>query len=110
MDSYMRDIIDYAERMTRARISEWPDGSYSFRDHIDDDGLSDAPIPIAVTLDVAGDHVTLDFAGSSPQLTAAINTTLPYTHSYPYLSVCFSPPGHVPNNEHEFPCLILPIP
>src|SRR3546814_4878391 len=66
-DSYMREIIDYAERMTRARISEWPDGRYSFRDHIDDDGLSDEPIPIAVTLDVAGDHVTIDFAGSSPQ-------------------------------------------
>src|SRR3546814_9134106 len=27
MDSYMREIIDYAERMTRARISEWPDRS-----------------------------------------------------------------------------------
>src|SRR3546814_16584516 len=36
MDSYMREIIDYAERMTRARLSEWPDGRYSFRDHIDE--------------------------------------------------------------------------
>src|SRR3546814_15637161 len=80
MDSYMREIIDYAERMTRARISEWPDGRYSFRDHIDDDGLSDEPIPIAVTLDVAGDHVTIDFAGSSPQVKAAINSTLSYTN------------------------------
>src|SRR3546814_11114979 len=88
--------------MTRARIREWPDGRYSFRDHIDDDGLSDEPIPIAVTLDVAGDHVTIDFAGSSPQVQAAINSTLSYTKSCAYLSVRCALPGDVPNNEGVF--------
>src|SRR3546814_15006326 len=87
MDSYMREIIDYAERMTRARVSEWPDGRYSFRDHIDDDGLSAEPIPIAVTLGVPGDHVTIDFARPSPQVHASINCNLPYSKSLPYLTV-----------------------
>src|SRR3546814_606283 len=109
MDSYMREIIDYAERMTRARISEWPDGRYSFRDHIDDDGLSDEPIPIAVTLDVAGDHVTIDFAGSSPQVKAAINSTLSYTKSCAYLSVRCALTGDVPNNEGVFRCVTVKV-
>src|SRR3954447_20839078 len=36
---YMTELVDYAERMTRAAISDLPDGVYDFLDHIDDDGI-----------------------------------------------------------------------
>lgn len=110
MDRYMREMIDYAERMTRARIREWPDGRYSFKDYIDDDGLSDEPIPINVTLDVEDDHVTVDFSGSSPQVKAAINSTLSYTKSCAYLSVRCALEGDVPNNEGVFRCVTVKVP
>ena len=35
----MTELVDYAERMTRAAIRELPDGVYDFLDHIDDDGI-----------------------------------------------------------------------
>src|SRR3546814_13850766 len=82
-------------------------GRYSFRDQIDDDGLSVEPTPIAVTLDVAGDHVTIDFAGSTPQVKAAINSTLSYTKSCAYLSVRCALTGDVPNNEGVFRCVTV---
>src|SRR3546814_15667430 len=47
MDSYMREIIDYAERMTRARIREWPEGRYSFSALTQDMGLPTRPSPAA---------------------------------------------------------------
>ena len=36
---YMQEVIDYAERLTRAAIRTLPDGVYSFEDWIDDDGI-----------------------------------------------------------------------
>src|SRR4030095_10751614 len=37
--AYMREVIDYAERMTRAALRDLPDGEWSFEDFIDDDGV-----------------------------------------------------------------------
>src|SRR5205085_660036 len=37
--SYMRETIDYAERLTRAALEKLPDGQWSFEDWIDDDGV-----------------------------------------------------------------------
>ena len=46
---YMTELVDYAERMTRAAISDLPDGVYDFLDHIDDDGIDvGRPIPLKV--------------------------------------------------------------
>jgi len=47
---YMRELIDYSERLTRAAIRELPEGAYAFEDWIDDDGIQrDQPIPLKVT-------------------------------------------------------------
>src|SRR5438445_59035 len=37
--TYMTELVDYAERMTRAALRDLPDGVYDFLDHIDDDGI-----------------------------------------------------------------------
>src|SRR3546814_11697794 len=61
-------LLDYSEREARRIIASIPDGSYTYTDHIDDDGIDPAqPVKIAVTLHVRGDELTADMAGSSPQ-------------------------------------------
>ena len=55
VDAYMQELLDYAERLTREEIRTWPKGTYSFTDYIDNDGFSDAPIPIKVAITVNGD-------------------------------------------------------
>src|SRR5208282_4688520 len=48
---YMRELIDYTERLTRAAVRELPDGEWSFEDWIDDDGIERGkPVPLKVTL------------------------------------------------------------
>ncbi len=37
------DLIDYTERLVRAEIASWPDGSRTFVDHMDDDGVGGGP-------------------------------------------------------------------
>ena len=74
---YMEEVINYAERMTRAAISALPDGVHSFEDWIDDDGIDlGKPIRIHVTITKNGDRLSADWTGSSPQVKGAINGTL----------------------------------
>lgn len=107
---YLAELLDYAERMTRAEMRAWPKGAFTFTDYIDDDGLSPAPIPIKVTVTVHDDHVTCDFAGSAPQVKAAINSTLSYTKSCTYLSVRCALKGDIPNNAGVFRCVEVKAP
>jgi N-methylhydantoinase B/oxoprolinase/acetone carboxylase alpha subunit len=72
---------DYAERVLRATIAEIPDGSYTFTDHLDNDGFSDQPIRITCTLRIRGDHAEVDFTGSDPQTSGGVNANLAITLS-----------------------------
>ncbi len=103
--TYMAELMDYAERLTRHEIRKWPRGSYTFTDYIDDDGFTDEPIPIKVTLTVGDGHLTVDYTGSSPQVKAALNSTLSYTQSCSYLSVRSVLQQDVPNNAGVFRCI-----
>jgi N-methylhydantoinase B len=106
-DRYGRDplranadaLLDYTERLVRAELSNVPDGSYSFEDHLDDDGFGSGPITIHVTLTFDGDEVTADFTGTSPQARSALNCTLSATKSVVYTALkCVMSPT-VPSNE-----------
>ncbi len=66
-------LIAYAERLTRAAIERMPDGVYHFVDYLDDDGQGNQRLPIAVTLTVAGDALTVDFTGSAEALRGNLN-------------------------------------
>jgi N-methylhydantoinase B len=103
--TYMAELMDYAERLTRHEIRKWPRGSYTFTDYIDDDGFTDEPIAIKVTLTVGDGHLTVDYTGSSPQVKAALNSTLSYTQSCTYLSVRSVLQQDVPNNAGVFRCI-----
>jgi N-methylhydantoinase B len=95
-------LLDQAERLARNAIRAMPDGSYSFEDWIDDDGIDSGEIPIKVTITVAGDRLIADFTGSAPQVKGAINSPLPFTKSAVYACVRHLIGGDPPNNEGYF--------
>lgn len=70
---YAAQLIDYSARLMRYTIDAIPDGVYEAEDALDDDGISDAPVPIMVTITIRGDRAVVDFHGSSPQVIGAIN-------------------------------------
>ena len=104
--AYTAELLDYAERVTRAEIARWPKGTYRFTDHLDSDGFSDDPVPLTVALTIHDDgHLTCDWTGSSPQVKAALNSTLSFTKSCSYLSVRSVLRQDVPNNAGVFRCI-----
>ncbi len=70
---HMAALLDYSERVTRQAIANIPDGVYRVLDYMDDDGLTEEPVPIAVAIIIDGDEMTIDFTGTSPQRPGCIN-------------------------------------
>lgn len=100
---YLDDLVAAAETIARTEIARWPDGEYSFLDHIDDDSIDlDKPVTIAVKVTVRGSDLTIDFAGSSPQVAGAINSTMSSTRSAAMLAVRSLMDGDIPNNAGFF--------
>ena len=64
---HMGALMDYSERLMRASIQAIPDGTYSFRDYMDGDGLTDEPVVLAASVTVAGDEATVDFTGTAEE-------------------------------------------
>jgi N-methylhydantoinase B len=107
---YFDDLIDYGERLTRKAISAWPDGEFEFTDFIDGDGFSSDPIPLRCKIVVAGDHLHVDFFGSSPQVRGAINSTLSFTKSATYLTIRCVLDQEIPNNAGIYRCITVSAP
>ncbi len=100
LEHYFEELLDYSEREARRTIRSIPDGSYTCTDYLDDDGITpDEPVPVKVTLQVQGDELTVDLAGTSPQVKGAINSTLSFAKSAVYFAMRTITDSDVPNNS-----------
>ena len=77
----MAGLQDYSEKRMRAAIAAVPDGVYVGEDAVDDDGISDAPLPVRATVTVKGESISVDFAGTSPQVRTNLNAPFASTVS-----------------------------
>ena len=86
--TYAAHLQAYSERLTRAAIRSWPQGSYTFEDPIESvvDGQT-TPAPIRVTASVRGETVTFDFSGTCPSIHGSLNAPLSVTRSACYYVV-----------------------
>ncbi len=86
--SGMAEILDYAERRTRARLAELPDGDYEAEDLMEADaGGAPRDVRLRVTARIDADRLTLDFTGTDPQVDGNLNCPLPVTKSAAFFAV-----------------------
>jgi len=62
-----------AEALMRENIGALPDGTYSFEDYLDNDGVSEGRLTIALDLTIEDDRMRLDFSRSSPPCAGPLN-------------------------------------
>jgi len=77
------ELLEYSGRLMRAELRKLPGGTFRAEDFLDDDGVSDQPIRIAVSISfepVEG-SVVIDFAGSAPQVSGSVNAVYAITYS-----------------------------
>ena len=101
-DDAIARMIEHGERITRAAIAKLPQGSWEASDIIDDDSVSDDPVPIRVRVTIDGAKVIFDFAGSSPAVRGPINIPPGLTQTIcKFVLKSLTTPG-VPTNAGQF--------
>jgi N-methylhydantoinase B len=84
-DAGLSEVLDYAERRTRACIGALPDGVLEATDVLE--GRDGTDIEIRLRATVTGDTLTLDFTGSATQQDGNLNCPLAVTRSACYFAV-----------------------
>lgn len=79
--AYAGLVQDYTEKFLRATIRGIPDGRYGYEDFMDDDGITDRPVKVAVDVTIRGDRAVIDFGRSGPQVEGGINANFAITCS-----------------------------
>jgi len=82
----MREMQDYSERRVRAAIRQAPKGVFYGEDAVDDDGLSERPLPIKVKVTIEDDAVEVDFEGTCDQVKRNLNC--PYSSTISATLAC----------------------
>ncbi len=86
----MDELYAYSERMVRAAIAELPDGRGEAEDVVE---AVEGDVPIRCSVEVAGDGIRIDFAGTAPQYDGNLNCPLAVTKSACYFVVrCLTEP------------------
>ncbi len=80
-------FLDASEAAMRDCIRRIPDGVYEHEDWLDDDGIDpDLPVRVHAKITIAGDRMTVDLSGSSPEVRGPINATLASSSSAVYFA------------------------
>jgi N-methylhydantoinase B len=67
------ELTARAARLMRANIAELPDGTYSCDDFLDNDGIVDRPLRIALDIRKQGERMTLDFSRTASACAGPVN-------------------------------------
>ncbi len=76
-----------AAQLMRMNIAELPDGTYSCDDWLDNDGIVDKPLKIALDLTISGETMMLDFSRSSPACAGPVNISLSTAVASVYVAI-----------------------
>jgi len=86
----MGELYAYSERRVRAAIAELPDGRYEAVDVLE---APEGELGIRASVEIAGDEIQIDFAGTDPQHPGNLNCPLAVTRSASYFVVrCLTDP------------------
>ena len=95
LDEYGEDDVatalkllrERAEVMMRDHLAELPDGTVSVEDFLDNDGVSDTPLKLAIDLTISDDRVIIDFSRSSPACAGPVNISRSTTIAATYVAL-----------------------
>ncbi len=94
----------------RSAIAAIPDGEYVFEDALEDDGCGTKNVQIRVSIKIAGDAATVDFAGTAQTARGPVNCPMAVTAaSVLYVFRCLMP-RHTPQTAAIFKAINIIVP
>jgi len=108
--SAMERIWTLGRQRALEALARLPAGTYEAEDWIDDDGITDTPLPARVRVDIGADGVRFDFTGSAGQARGPINSPFGGTISTSRVIMKAILDPHSPANGGEFSILTVVAP
>jgi N-methylhydantoinase B/oxoprolinase/acetone carboxylase alpha subunit len=93
------ELLDYAERGTRALLASIPEGVYEFEDALEDDGFGSGPLVIRARITLRDRSAVVDFTGTAAQTKGPVNAVEAITRSAVLYAFRCLLPGEVPAND-----------
>ncbi len=103
-------FLDESDRLMRSEITRLTDGEFHGEDWLDDDGIDDEPLRIAVTVRVSGDAMTFDFTGTAPEVPGPVNATRFVTASAVLYAVLALLGPEIPANDGCYRPITVTVP
>ncbi len=97
-------IIAHGESTTKEGLEALSDGTWSAVDYLDNDGVSDDLVPMAVEVTIDGDHIHFDFSESADETDGPMNVPLGRTQAMcKFVVKTLTNPSRTTNEGHYRP-------
>jgi 5-oxoprolinase (ATP-hydrolysing)/N-methylhydantoinase A len=93
---HMASLLDHTEELLRRELASWPDGTATFTDYIDSDGIDVRDVELTVDLTIRGDELVADFSRSAPMVRGALNCTPSFAEASVYQTVMAAAATDIP--------------
>jgi N-methylhydantoinase B len=70
----IKRIMEKGERLMKLKLKELPHGVFEAEDTVDDDGITDRPVPVRAKVTIDDDSFLVDLTGSGKQASGSINS------------------------------------
>src|SRR2546426_7176634 len=98
----MTGLVEHTGRLVRNEIAGWPDGTATFTDYLDSDGIERRDVPITATVTIEGDEITADLTESAPMVRGSLNSTRSFIQACVYQAVRCALTVEIPNTSGAF--------
>ena len=102
LEEAIQRILAHGEAQVREGLTKLPHGTWTAEDLVDDDGITDNPVPIKVEVTIDDDGMHCDFAGSSPAVRGPINMPFGLTETVCKLVLKSLTTPNEPSNAGHF--------
>jgi N-methylhydantoinase B len=97
-NKFVKELFAYSRRWMRLELGKIPRGIYHSTAKLDDDGVTDLPVPLRLAVTVNRDEISFDFNGTAPESPGNLNAPLAVTTAAVYYAVrCITDPSIPPN-------------
>ncbi len=110
LEACFERLLTESEQQMRSAIARLPDGVWEGEDHLDDDGVDDRPLRVAVRVEIRGDEAIFDFTGTASQARGPVNTTYFIACSAVYYAMKALVAPEVPPNDGCYRPLRVVVP
>jgi N-methylhydantoinase B len=102
LEAAIQKILAHGEEQVHEGLARLPRGTWTAEDLVDDDGVSDDPVPIRVAVTIDENGMRCDFAGSSPAVRGPINMPFGLTETVCKLVLKSLTTPNEPSNAGHF--------